>query len=213
MANLSPLSQEKNTTFDIGYRSLIGEKLYLDVSYYHTSYQDLVVRVSTASPVVDRVFLVYSNIAQKITSNGFNAGASYLINGGYKLDIGYTNTSFNATEALKANSGFLPSFNTPKNRINVGIANSNVAKSNVGFNLKFRYADAYTWQSPFGAGVIPSNKIVDLALTYQLSSLSSMIKLGATNLTGKEYRTVYGGPGVGSIYYVSWTYDGIFGKK
>ena len=72
--------------------------------------------------------------------------------------------------------------------------------------------NAYTWQSPFGEGLIDSKAILDLAITRQVKSPSSMVKVGGTNLLNNEYRTEYGGPEVGSIYSVTWTYNQFFGK-
>jgi len=212
-ANLSPLKQEQNTTYEIGYKGLIGKKLFLDLNYYRTAYQDLIVRVTTISPVVGRAFLVYTNIDEEITSNGFGFGLTYLLPGGYKLGGNYTYTKFDADEALKNNPGFLPSFNTPENRFNLSLSNNSIGNSGVGFALKFRHSQSFVWQSPFGASELEGSDIIDLAFTYKLTKLKSMLKLGASNLTGQEYRTVYGGPNVGSIFYVGWTFDEMFSKK
>ena len=211
-ANLNYLVQEKNTTYEIGYKGLVGKKLFIDANYYNTSYQDLIVRVTTVSPTAGRVYAVYTNIEDDVTSNGFGLGLDYLIGKGFKAGFNYTYTSFDAEEAVKNQPGFLPSFNTPENRFNISFSGSNVGNSNIGFNLKLRQWDAYTWQSPFGAGDIEGKAIVDLALTYKLTNIQSMIKLGASNLLNNEYNTVYGGPKVGSIYYISWTYDQMFSR-
>ena len=211
-ANLPLLVQEKNSTFEIGYKGVISKKLLIDLNYYNTRYDNLVVRLTTVSPTAGRVYSVYTNIEDQVTSNGFGIGLDYLIGQGYKAGVNYTYTSFDADEAVANNPGFLPSFNTPKNRINLSLSNNNISKSNVGFNLKFKYWDEYTWQSPFGAGTIESANVVDLALTYKLPKLQSMIKIGASNLLNQEYRTVYGGPNVGSIYFIGWTYDQMFSR-
>lgn len=211
-ANLEYLKQEKNNTFEIGYKGIFGDKVLVDLNYYNTSYDDLVVRINTVSPATGRIYAVYTNVSERVTSNGFGAGIDYLIGKGYKAGINYTYTSFDATEAVENNPGFLPSFNTPKNRFNISFSGSSIAGSNFGFNIKYRYWDAYTWQSPFGVGDIDSGNVVDLALSYKIPKLQSNIKLGATNLTGNNYRTVYGGPEVGSVYYISWTYDQMFSK-
>jgi outer membrane receptor protein involved in Fe transport len=211
-ANLDFLVQEKNTTFEVGYKGIIANKLLVDLNYYNTTYEDLVVRITTVSPQAGRAFAVYTNIDDDVTSNGVGLGLNYLIGKGYKAGFNYTYTSFDAEEATRNNPGFLPSFNTPENRFNISFSGSDIANSNIGFNLKLRSWDAYTWQSPFGAGAIDAKAIVDLAVTYKLKNLQSMIKLGASNLLNNGYKTVYGGPEVGSIYYISWTYDQMFSR-
>jgi outer membrane receptor protein involved in Fe transport len=212
LANLPSLKQEQNTTWEIGYKGLFANRLFVDLNYYHTQYQDLVVRITTFSVEAKRPFAVYTNIADKVTSHGFGAGLDYLIGKGFKVGFSYTNTTFDATVALKNNPGFLPTFNTPKNRYNASFSNDNIAKTNFGFNVKYRYWDTYTWQSPFGTGTIVSKGIVDLALSYRIRKMQSVLKLGASNLFNNEYNTVYGGPKVGSIYYFGWTFDQAFRK-
>ena len=211
-ANLKFLKQEKNTSYDIGYKALIGKKLFVDLNYYYVEYSDLVVRINTFSRNVGRVFAVYTNVSNVITSQGAGLGLEYFLPGGYSISGNYTYTSFDAETALKNNPGFLPSFNTPENRFNLSVTNPAIGKSDFGFNIKYRWWDTYNWQSPFGVGEIKSKGIVDLALSYKIRSIQSMIKAGATNVLRNEYNTVYGGPTIGSIFFVSWTYDQMFRK-
>jgi outer membrane receptor protein involved in Fe transport len=209
---LPAIKQEQNTTWEIGYKGFFANRLFVDLNYYHTKYQDLVVRITTFSLEAKRAFAVYTNIAEKVTSSGFGVGLDYLIGRGFKVGFNYTNTTFDATSAIKKSPGFLPSFNTPKNRCNASFSGNDIVKTNFGFDIKYRYWDSYTWQSPFGAGTISSKGIVDLALSYRVKKLQSMIKLGASNLFNNEYNTVYGGPKIGSIYYFGWTFDQAFRK-
>ncbi len=208
LLDLSYLKQEKNTTYEIGYKGLLTNKLFIDLNYYHTQYKDFVVRRNGVSLQTGRVFSIYTNInEEKVTSQGIGLGLDYTLPGNFVFGGNYSYTNFDAEEAVANNPGFLPSFNTPKHRFNLSLRNNNIAKTNLGFNIKYRWSDAYTWQSPFGQGAIESFDIVDLAVFYQIKKLKSQIKLGASNLLNQEYRTVYGGPRVGSIYYVSWTFD------
>ena len=212
LANLPSLKQEQNTTWEIGYKGLFASRLFVDLNYYHTQYQDLVVRITTFSLEAKRAFAVYTNIADKVSSSGFGAGLDYLIGKGFKVGLNYTMTTFDATVAVQNSPGFLPSFNTPKNRYNASFSGDRIFKSDFGFNIKYRYWDTYTWQSPFGAGTIVSKGIVDLAISYRIRKMQSMLKLGASNLFKNEYNTVYGGPKIGSIYYFGWTFDQGFKK-
>ncbi len=209
-ANLDFLEQEKNTTWEIGYRGIIADKLLVDLNYYNTTYKDLIVRITTFALETGRAYAVYTNIDDDVSSDGIGAQFDYLIGNGFKAGINYTYTNFDADEAVENNPGFLPSFNTPENRLNLSFSGTNVASTNFGFNLKYRYWDDYVWQSPFGASTIESAGVVDLALTYQIKNIQSMVKVGASNLFNEEYRTVYGGPNIGSIFYVSLTYDQMF---
>lgn len=221
-ADLDYIKQEKNQTFEIGYKSLILNKLFLDLNYYHTSYEDLVTRITTVAfnPAMLAInpfasfkpHAVYTNIEDKISSNGFGFGLDYLFGNGFRGGFNYTYTDFDADKAIENNPGFLPSFNTPEHRFNISLSNTDLFDTGLGFNFKYRWFDDYVWQSPFGQGDIESAGVVDLAFNYNISNLKSQVKLGATNLFQNEYKTVYGGPMVGAMYYIGWTFDEVFGK-
>ena len=54
-------------------------------------------------------------------------------------------------------------------------------------------------------GMISAATVLDAQINYGLPKLKSVIKLGATNIGGKEYTQVLGAGAIGSQYYVSWT--------
>ncbi|MDZ7648777.1 MAG: hypothetical protein U5K54_17255 [Cytophagales bacterium] len=56
-------------------------------------------------------------------------------------------------------------------------------------------------------GTYPSLSVLDAQVNYKLSALRSMVKVGATNLGGGDYRTNLGAPFVGQMYYISLTFD------
>ena len=49
----------------------------------------------------------------------------------------------------------------------------------------------------------------DEILKNRIPSFKSTFKLGATNLTGKEYVVAPGSGLIGSMYYVSWTINNL----
>ncbi len=208
LANLPYMEQEKNSTIEVGYKGIIKEKLFIDINYYHTRYSNFAVRINTASPDVGRIYAIYTNITDDIvTSQGIGMKLDYSLPLNLKLGLGYEFSHFDADDAVANTPGFLPSFNTPKHRLNASISQTDIAGTGLGFNLKYRWSDDYIWQSPFGQGNIDSFSVVDLAFTYSVPSLKSNIKLGAANLLNQGYNTVYGGPKVGGMYYISWTFD------
>ncbi len=210
--DIARVKQEKNTSWEIGYKGIINKKLFVDVNYYSTIYDDLVVRLNTFNPFVGKVLLLYTNITDRVTSNGFGATIDYAIGKGFTIGGNYTFTSFDAVEALENTPGFLPSFNTPEHRVNLSFSGNNVGGSDFGFDVKLKSWSDYTWQSPFGVGPVDAASIVDVALTYKLKAAQSQIKVGASNVFNNEYRTIYGGPGIGGLYFISWTYDQMFSK-
>ena len=68
-ANLDYLRQERISTAEAGYKVLFGDRLWIDLNVYYNIYQDFVHRVNTYSLATNRVFSVYTNIDEEITSN------------------------------------------------------------------------------------------------------------------------------------------------
>jgi iron complex outermembrane recepter protein len=208
-ANLDFLRQERISTVELGYKGLINKNLLVDVHMYRNRYQDFVTRIPVYSLLVNRAYAIYTNIADDITSIGGGATLQYQLPSSFLVDANYSYADFDAEEAQKNNPEFVPAFNTPKHRFQVGLSNKEVG-AGIGFNVRFRWSDGYLWQSPFGQGEIDSYQVVDAAVTYKLTAARSLLKIGANNLFNQEYRQLYGGPNVGSHYYISIAFDEMF---
>jgi iron complex outermembrane receptor protein len=205
--DLPYLQQEQVSTYELGYRTLLMKnRLYIDAFGYYNVYRNFVTRVDAYNVETLRAFGMYTNIEDDIWSIGAGASVEYVFPGDYKFGVNYTYTTFDADEAVANNPGFLPSFNTPEHRANLTLSNRN-AWNNLGFSVKYRWSDGYTWQSPFGQGKIDAFHTLDAALMYQIPSASMNIKVGGTNLLLQEYQQVYGGPMIGSQIYIGITYD------
>jgi hypothetical protein len=60
---------------------------------------------------------------------------------------------------------------------------------NFGFNVSGRYNTSYLWQSTFADGIAAAT-VIDAQVNYELPKLKSTLKLGASNIGGKEYGQV-----------------------
>lgn len=208
-ANLDFLRQERISTVELGYKGLLGDDLLVDVHVYRNRYEDFVTRIPAYSLLVNRTYAIYSNVADAITSMGGGLALQYQLPRNLLVDANYSYADFDAESAQKNNPEFVPAFNTPKHRFQLGMSSKEVA-AGIGFNLRFRWSDGYLWQSPFGQGEIESYQVVDAAVSYKLTTARSLLKIGANNLFNQEYRQIYGGPNIGSHYYISITFDEMF---
>ena len=111
-----------------------------------------------------------------------------------------------ANDDANDNSEFRAGFNTPENKFTLGIGNRKLTK-NLGFNVTYRWQDEFLWQSDFGSAMIPEFGVMDAQVSYKVSSIKTMVKIGGSNLIGGDYRTNFGGPFVGQQYYISLTFD------
>jgi outer membrane receptor protein involved in Fe transport len=54
---------------------------------------------------------------------------------------------------------------------------------------------------------MPSYGTFDAALSYKLLDSKSLIKIGGTNIFNRYYRTGFGNPQIGGLYYMSFGWN------
>lgn len=246
--NFKDFEPEKLTTYEVGYKSLIGGRLFIDVYYYFSNYTDFIAEVTFAQGIPngltaqpdpgeynagnnsepgsdewvqsiitqqdpndsDESFATQSygfdiNANGNVRSHGFAVSTDYSLNGGYSIggNVSY-NKLLDQDDLIR--QGFRASYNTPEWRYNVKLQNRNVVE-NVGFNLVYRWQDAYVWESSIGEGIIPAFGTLDAQVSYKLSDFNTIVKLGGSNILNERYTTSLANPRLGAIYYVSFTFD------
>lgn len=223
---------EKISTYEVGYKALLGDRLLVDAYYYYSSYTDFIAEIQfiqgvpnglTNDPgsfdansdsgkdaiinggVLTQEYGFNVNADGKVDSHGFGLSLDYSMNGGYTLG---GNVSYNELldEQDLIDQGFRSSYNTPKWRYNIRLQNRDVV-NNVGFNLVYRWQDAYFWDSSFGEGVVPAYGTLDAQVSYKLPQYNTIVKIGGSNILNERYTTSFGNPKLGAIYYVSLTFD------
>jgi iron complex outermembrane recepter protein len=227
---------EKVNTYEIGYKSLIGNKLLIDASFYYSQYTDFIVEVNlmqtatgdsnpggptplyagpaaTPQEIVDGSVPLAQygfdvNSDETVNTQGITAGVDYSLPKGYQIGGNVSYNELLDADALK-NKGFSAQFNTAEWKYNIKFANRKVT-DNFGFSINYRWQDAFIWESSFGQGVIPAFGTVDAQVSYRLSNLKSVLKLGGSNILNERYSTSYGNPSIGAIYYLSITFDEFF---
>ncbi len=76
---------------------------------------------------------------------------------------------------------------------------------NFGFNVSGRWNSEYLWQSTMADGMIDAATVIDAQINYNMPKLKSTLKLGASNIGGKEYTQVLGAGLIGQQFFASWT--------
>ncbi|NOT76571.1 MAG: TonB-dependent receptor [Cyclobacteriaceae bacterium] len=211
-ANVKYVQPETLQSVELGYKGLIASSVLVDLNGYYTQYSNFIGGQIVASKAATShqgkqinagsLFSPYTNSTEDVKSMGVGLGLSYTVYKTYVLNGNYNWSDFTANESAEFNAGF----NTPKNRMSVGIGNRKLAK-NLGFNVNFRYQDAFQWQSSYGRWTVPAYGVIDAQVNYKVPSIKTMFKIGGTNLGGADYRTNLGSPFVGQQYYISLTFD------
>lgn len=216
----SELRPEKSQSIELGYKGLVLPNLLVDVYGYTTEYKDFIsslalirkedftsgvgvpVAYSTALSTTVKVvnYGTVVNNPDKVKAYGFGIGADYLYNN-FKISA-----NFSSDRLQESASALQSEFNTPEFRYNVGVSNNNLYK-NVGASVSYRYQGKYQWQSSFIAGEVPAFGTVDAQMNFRFPAQKLTMKFGGSNILNKYYRTNFGNPSVGAVYYVSFTFD------
>ncbi len=213
-AFFSYIKPEQLRSFEVGYKALIASNLFVDVNGYYSAYKDFIGEENYAlkEPTshhgnevpAGTIYAAYVNFAEDVTSTGIGVGLTYNLPRNYSLMGSYTYATFD--DNSEENSNFRAGFNTPENKFSIGIGNRKVTPK-LGFNVSFRWQQEFLWQSAFGEWNVPAFGLLDAQVSYKVSSIKTVVKLGGTNIGGKDYRTNFGGPFVGQQYYLSLTFD------
>ena len=226
------LKPERIATYEIGYKSVIAKKLFIDAYFYVSQYKNLiggaVIVVPTAAaspglPIESGIgvgnFNGYSrtvNTSETINVRGFALGLNYSLPKGFNIGGNIANNEL--TDFTPSPEVQYSQFNTPKYRYNLSFGKRITSSSVFGFNLAYRYQQAFLWESSFvipsgttaplfADTMVPAISNLDAQVSLKVPAIKSTIKLGGTNLIGKSYIQAYGSPTIGSTYYVSITFD------
>jgi iron complex outermembrane recepter protein len=221
-ANAPLVKPETVKAFDLGYRGNI-EGFNLDINGYYNIYNDFIGGFNVITPYYgtavtnpdatntsvkalanrdSRQYQVYTNTALEIKSIGLGLGLSKKVYKDFELSGNYNYSQFDFDQAKDPE--FEASFNTPKHRVKATIGNEKLI-GNLGVSVSGRWNSSYLWESSFADGIIAEATVIDLQANYTLKSLKSILKVGATNIGGKEYGQVLGAGLIGQQYFVSWT--------
>lgn len=223
---------EKVTSFEIGYKTLLDNRIFIDAYYYYSIYSDFIAEIDFTQAVpnglrqdpgpfdpnsnagrdaiINRTVPIQRygfdvNADGNVKAHGFAVGLDYIIGRGYTLG---GNVAFNEliSQDDLIEQGFRASFNTPKWRYNIQLRNREVTR-NLGFSLVYRWQDAFVWESSIGEGVIDSFGTLDAQVSYRIPNLKTIVKFSASNLLNERYTTSFANPSMGSIYLISFTFD------
>ncbi len=219
--DVAPVKPERVRTAEIGYRTTIGKKLFIDASYYYSVYRDflgfkigmdLEIDPNTNLPSKTDVFRVTANSTDLVTTTGFSIGLNYYIKAWFNFAGNY---SWNVLDRQGSIDPIIPAFNTPAHKFNIGINGREITSKigklrirNWGYNINYRWVEGFIFEgSPQFTGLVPTYAMVDAQVNYKVTRIYTTFKLGASNLLNNKVIQVYGGPRVGRMIYFSATVD------
>jgi outer membrane receptor for ferrienterochelin and colicin len=204
---------ESVTSYELGYKGLVGNgKVLIDAYGYYGRYKNFIARTligqaatagGTPNPVTDRKFSVPVNIEDDVTTYGFGLGIDYRFVRAWTLSM-----NLSSDRLQDVPPGYIAFFNAPKYRYNATLSNTGFGKDKlIGFNVSYRWQDAFFYEGDFANGDIAAIHTVDAQVSYKLPKVKSVIKLGGNNILNQYYFNAVGNSFVGGLYYVSFGYN------
>lgn len=228
ITNLSPTRPERINSFEVGYRSvLLGHKFVIDADAYYNRYDGFLGQVEVAVPGTDKVgtdasvtdmlaanrskqtrYRVYTNAKNTYDNYGASLGLTYNF---YKKWTVAGNLNYNDIVDNKDKDVFATGFNTPDWVSNLSFGNRELVK-NFGFNVVWRWQNAFEWESPLANGKVPAFSTVDAQVNYRIPKYKATVKVGGSNLLNHRYIQYAAGPTLGALYYASISLEGLLTK-
>lgn len=220
--NLAPIKPEHLTSFELGYRSEIQNKVYIDLTGYYGIYKNFIGFTRIVSPYdathtagnpEDNIIAGYYQPLQtwvnsqgKVPSWGGVASVSYYAGKGITPYVNYTYADLNDNNISNNQLTVLSGFNTPKHKVNIGL-NANRVWKGLGFSANWKWVTSYQWESPFANGIVPSYHTLDLQIYYEVPKAYSTIRVGGSNIYNNRHIEAVGSPEIGALYYVAYSFD------
>lgn len=215
---IDPITPEKVKSFEVGYRTTLFEKLYVDAGYYFSIYDDFIgynigleVALDGALPTSVKALRYSANSVNVVTTQGMSIGLNYFVGKYFKLGGNYSWNRLNSD----IDDPIIPAFNTPEHKYNLGFSGRNMPlslggtnKNTFGFNFNYKWIQGFLFEgSPQFTGTIDDYSLLDGQVSYAIPNLNVTMKVGASNLLNNKVYQTYGGPLVGRLAYVKLLYD------
>lgn len=221
---INPLKLERLSTYEVGYKSALTDKLALDINYYQSYYNDFIgattfignrdgsrptgaqIQGGAASGFQSgdtRVLQVWTNANQEVRTKGGAIGMTYSVIPALNLAANYSLNILDQSNIQ--DQAFQTYFNTPKHKYNVGA--NGTALTHLSYAVNYRWAQGHEYGLPFAVGQLADYSSVDAFVGYNFPTLGSTLQAGASNLFNANNIQVYGGPQVGRLVFVGIQID------
>ncbi len=223
--SVDPIRPEKAKSTEIGYRTTLFDKVYIDANYYYSKYTDFIgykvgvkYQADTSGGGYDisspsiQAYRMAANAENIVTTQGASIGLNYYISTQFTFNGNY---SWNKLNEKGTEDPIIPAYNTPEHKFNIGFAGRDINFSsnhmilrNFAFNINYKWVEGFTYEgSPQFTGQVPTYDIVDIQISKKIPEFNTTLKLGSSNLLNNLHFEVYGGPYIGRMNYISLLFE------
>jgi iron complex outermembrane receptor protein len=223
--SIGALEPETNKTWELGYKGVLENRLFVDVTGYHSTFVRFIgaatvvanpfaatptraydkatgalIADASGKPVTVQTFL---NVGTGVF-DGIDAGLRYY----FTEHVAIASTmSFTRLDTIKLNPTDPPDagqFNTSSDRTSLSLELTDLPK-NVGSTATARYVNGYSFRSAQIWGQVPTYAVFDLSANYRISSQATTVMMQVQNLAGCVGGTV-APPPTGIAPGARWTF-------
>ena len=198
-----PIRPEVNKTWELGYKGVLGQKLFLDLVGYQTKFDGFISPLivianpltgatattaynhRTGAKITDaaggpQVALTYFN-AGKATINGIDGGAKFYFTDKVAASLTASLVKIDTIIRKPTDPAEATAFNSPSVRVTGGMDFNNVIENMIaGFTT--RYVSKYDFRSGVNYGLIPAFGTLDITAGYTVRNTGAKVLFQAQNL-------------------------------
>ncbi len=219
------LRPEQVNSFELGYKGVISDKLFLDIVGYYSIYKDFISPAfEIANPVTstyaydNRTGQILTNTARlpgrvityfnygKATILGFDIGATYFFTKDVSLDASFSYINLADSDNPFEAQGIPLVLNVPTTKYKTTLTAKNQLVKNSFISLHGRHIPGYLFRAGRWNGRLADRTVVDLTLGYEWKSLGLTIQAGVNNIFDNRTPDVLGAPIMRRFVSVALTY-------
>lgn len=207
-AGIPKLKPEENTTFEFGFKGILANRVFLDLTGYRSRYKDFISDVLPIGDLRSGVVTLDENgnpRAGEQTLSLINFGKQTVLGGDVGVNVYATdrlllkgNASFIKTDDLEDAQGLNVPFNTPEAMLNIGLSMSDFVTRGISLDLSLRHIVEHDYRSGPHAGTLPAYTVVDINVGYR-TRVGVACRVSAHNILNNRHREFVTGPEIGRI--------------
>ncbi len=204
---IDPIEPETNNTWELGYKGVIQNRLYVDVTGYYSQYNHfmspLVIIANfltppaaggptyafdakTGAPIVGatggpQIPLTYFNVG-KATMHGMDLGVKWVVAPTVELNGTTSLQRLDHIERKATDPAEATAFNSPTAKFTLGVDVTELGSKDLTGDLVLRHVTKYDFLSGVNVGTVPGFSTVDVSFSYAVPSLRSHINLSLQNI-------------------------------
>ena len=204
---LEALTPEESNTFEVGFKGLIAERAFLDVSGYLSRYKNFISDTIPISDIRNGIAVVGPDGVPfpEETISFTNFGKQDVIGADIGIHFFATdlvtltaNVSVIDADELQNGNGLTQPFNSPETVLNLGLTATDWIRPGTRVDVDMKHVSEHQFMSGIHNGTVPAYTVVNLGVGLKAPN-GIGYRLSARNLLNNKHREFVTGPEIGAV--------------